>query len=206
MTTLILARHGHVDWIAPERFRGRAELPLSKLGALQAAALAARVAQSWAPDAIYTSPLSRCVRTGAAIAQTTGVPAKILDDLSDIDYGQWQGLTHEEVAARWPDLARAWFATPDLAVIPDGETLADVLVRAMRVLHRLLRDHGSQTVVLVGHDSINRVILLQCLGLPLARYWRIKQEPCCVNEIAIEAGDFTLHRLNETHHTLGLRA
>ncbi|MDQ1092264.1 broad specificity phosphatase PhoE [Xanthomonas sacchari] len=205
MTTLILARHGHVDWIAPERFRGRAELPLSQLGELQAAALAARVAQSWAPDAIYTSPLSRCVRTGDAIAQATGVPAKVLDDLSDIDYGQWQGLTHDEVAARWPDLARTWFAMPDLALIPEGETLADVLVRAMKVLHRVLQDHSGQTVVLVGHDSINRVLLLQCLGLPLAHYWRIKQEPCCVNEIVIEESTFTLHRLNETHHTLGLR-
>ncbi|AJC47399.1 histidine phosphatase family protein [Xanthomonas sacchari] len=205
MTTLILARHGHVDWIAPERFRGRAELPLSKLGELQAAALATRVAQSWAPNAIYTSPLSRCVRTGAAIAHATGVPAQILDDLSDIDYGQWQGLTHEEVAAGWPDIARTWFAMPDLAAIPGGETLADVLVRATRVLRKVLHQHSGQTVVLVGHDSINRVLLLQCLGLPLARYWRIKQEPCCVNEIAIEAGDVTLHRLNETHHTLGLR-
>ncbi|KAB7774359.1 histidine phosphatase family protein [Xanthomonas sp. LMG 12462] len=206
MTTLILTRHGHVDWIAPERFRGRAELPLSQLGELQAAALATRVAQSWTPHAIYTSPLSRCVRTGAAIAQATGVPTRTLDDLSDIHYGQWQGLTHEEVAARWPDIARTWFAMPDLAVIPGGETLADVLVRAMRVLQNILHHHSGQTVVLVGHDSINRVLLLQCLGLPLRRYWRIKQEPCCVNQIVIEENDFTLYRLNETHHTLGLRA
>ncbi|MFT3721783.1 histidine phosphatase family protein [Pseudorhodoferax sp.] len=206
MTRIILARHGHVDWIAPERFRGRAELPLSRLGERQAEALARRIAQSWKPDAVHTSPLSRCVRTGEAIARATGAPARVLDDLADIHYGQWQGLAHDEVRARWPGELQAWFATPDLAAIPGGETLAEVLVRSSRVLQAVLRRHRGQTVVLVGHDSINRVLLLQCLGLPLARYWRIRQEPCCVNEIVAEGGEFTLHRINETHHTLGLDA
>ncbi|PXV59685.1 probable phosphoglycerate mutase [Dyella jiangningensis] len=204
MTRIILARHGHVDWIAPERFRGRAELPLSKLGELQAEALAGRIAQSWKPTAIYTSPLSRCIRTGEAIARTTGAPSQVLEDLADTHYGQWQGLTHEEVRSRWPAESRTWFAAPHLAVIPDGETLADVLVRALKALQVVLHRHSGQTVVLVGHDSINRVLLLQCLGLSLTRYWRIKQEPCCVNEIAIDGDDFTIHRINETHHTLGL--
>ncbi len=180
-----------VDWIAPERFRGRAELPLSELGQRQAEALGSRVAQGWKPDAIYTSPLSRCVHTGEAIGRATGVQPGPLDDLADTDYGLWQGLTHEEVRARWPEELRTWFEAPDLARIPNGETLADVLVRAMNVLHIVLRQHRGQTVVLVGHDSINRVLLLHSLGLPLSRYWRLKQEPCCLNEIAVEAQLFT---------------
>ena len=206
MTKIILARHGHVDWIAPERFRGRAELPLSPLGERQAEALGRRVAESWRPDAIYTSPLSRCVHTGEAIARTADTRGEVLDALADTDYGQWQGLTHDEVRARWPEELRNWFEAPDLALIPDGETLAAVLVRAIGVLQRVLRQHRGQTVVLVGHDSINRVLLLHCLGLPLARYWRIRQEPCCVNEIDVDGREFTIHRLNETHHTSGLSA
>ncbi|MBS0317857.1 MAG: histidine phosphatase family protein [Proteobacteria bacterium] len=207
MTRIILARHGHVDWIAPERFRGRAELPLSRPGERQAEALGRRIAQSWKPDAIYTSPLSRCVHTGEAIARATGTHAGgVLGNLADTHYGQWQGLTHEEVHSRWPDELRTWFTAPELAQIPGGETLADVLVRALKVLRLVLREHGGQTVVLVGHDSINRVLLLHCLGLPLARYWRITQEPCCVNEIEIDGNAFTIHRVNETHHTLALSA
>ncbi|MFT3799738.1 MAG: histidine phosphatase family protein [Burkholderiaceae bacterium] len=205
-TRIILARHGHVDWIAPERFRGRAELALSPLGERQAKALGRRIAQSWKPDLIHTSPLSRCMHTGGAIAEAAGARTEVLEALADIDYGEWQGLTHEEVRSRWPDEARAWFDAPDLAVIPGGETLADVLVRALKVLQLVLRHHAGRTVVLVGHDSINRVLLLQCLGLPLSRYWRIKQEPCCVNEITVDGDAFTIHRINETHHTLGLSA
>lgn len=204
MTKIILARHGHVDWISPERFRGRAEVPLSDLGLRQARALGARVAKSWRPDALYTSPLSRCVRTGAEIASATGASAGILDALADTDYGEWQGLTHEEVRARWPEQHRLWLQAPDLAAIPGGETLAGVLARGIGVLQYVMQAHAGQTVVLVGHDSINRILLLQALGLPLSRYWRIKQQPCCVNEIDIDGETFTLHRLNETLHTEGI--
>lgn len=205
MTRIILTRHGHVDWIAPERFRGRAELPLSPLGEKQAAALGQRIAQSWKPDFIYTSPLSRCVRTGEAVAKATiGISQVLQDFLADIDYGQWQGLTHDEVRAKWPEEARLWFNAPDMAAIPGGELLADVLVRAIRVLQFLSRQHQDQTIVLVGHDSFNRVLLLHALGLPLSHYWRIKQEPCCVNELELRHEAFTVHCLNESHHTLGL--
>lgn len=204
MLKIILTRHGHVDWLAPERFRGRAELPLSPLGERQAEALGRRVAASWKPDAIYTSPLSRCVRTGDAIARATGTRTDVLSNLADTDYGRWQGLTHDEVRARWPEELRIWFDAPDLALIPGGETLAGVLARAVDVLQFVLRNHRDQTVVLVGHDSINRILLLHSLGLPLSRYWRIKQEPCCVNEIDVSGETFTIHCVNESHHTLGL--
>lgn len=203
MTTIILTRHGHVDWIAPERFRGRAELPLSELGKRQAEALASRVAEGWKPDAIYTSPLSRCVHMGEAIGRATGLQPRPLDALADTDYGLWQGRTHEEVRASWPDELRLWLEAPDLAVIPAGETLAAVLVRAINVLQVVLHKHQGQTIVLVGHDSINRILLLHALGMPLSRYWRIKQAPCCLNEIEIQDTVFTVHRVNENHHAAG---
>ncbi|EPK5022148.1 histidine phosphatase family protein [Pseudomonas sp. AAC] len=204
MTRIVLTRHGHVDWIAPERFRGRAELPLSDLGKRQALAVARRIAETWQPDAIYTSPLSRCVDTGAAIARATGAPVQALEGLADTDYGQWQGLTHEEVRQRWPEEHRTWLEAPDLAAIPDGESLADVLARGTKVLREVLHRHAGKTLVLVGHDSINRVLLLQALGLPLSRYWRLKQEPCCLNEIVVEDTVCTLHRLNESGHLAGV--
>ncbi|CUJ03251.1 Phosphoglyceromutase [Achromobacter xylosoxidans] len=202
MTQIILTRHGHVDWIAPERFRGRAELSLSELGKRQATALGARIARSWKPCAIYASPLLRCVHTAQAIAQTTGASVQTLSDLLDTDYGQWQGRTHQEVEAHWPQEFKSWFENPDLTAFPDGETLAAVLVRSTSVLRKMLAEHPDDVVVLVGHDSINRVILLHALGLPLSHYWRIKQDPCCVNEIRIESGKSTLNRINETFHLI----
>ena len=92
MTKLILVRHGHVEGISPERFRGRAELPLTDTGRREAEATAARIAANWRPAAVYTSPLGRCVETGAAIGKAVGLTPSVVLRLNDIDYGDWQGF------------------------------------------------------------------------------------------------------------------
>ena len=69
MTKIILTRHGHVEGISPERFRGRTDVPLTEIGTAQAEALAARISAEWRPRAVYTSPMTRCVATGARIAK-----------------------------------------------------------------------------------------------------------------------------------------
>jgi phosphoserine phosphatase len=200
MTRIILVRHGHVDWIAPERFRGRAELALSELGRRQAQAAARYIAATSQPDAVYTSPLGRCRDTAAAIAARFRLEPQPMDGLLDIDYGQWQGLTRDEAHARWPDETETWFRAPHLATIPGGETLAALLSRATGALRDTLRRHRDGTVVLVGHDSVNRILLLFALELPLSRYWHLRQEPCAVNEIFFEDGSFVIRSINETQH------
>ena len=104
MTRIILVRHGHVEGISPERFRGRADLMLTPEGHRQAEATARRIHATWKPAAIYTSPLSRCRATGEAISSLLGLSPNPLDGLIDIDYGQWQGLTPDEVRSRWPEM------------------------------------------------------------------------------------------------------
>jgi phosphoserine phosphatase len=200
MTKIILVRHGHVEGISPERFRGRADLMLTPQGCLQAEAAARRIHAAWTPAAVYTSPLSRCRATGRAIGESLGLTPAPLEDLIDIDYGQWQGLTPDEVGSRWPELLDTWYRAPDWAAIPSGETLQDLLARTVSALRGVIREHAGDTVVLVGHDSVNRVILLHALDLPLSRYWRLGQEPCAMNEIDFTRDGFIVHSLNETCH------
>jgi broad specificity phosphatase PhoE len=204
MTKIILTRHGHVDWIAPERFRGRADLRLTDLGLAQARATSLCIKSSWAVAAIYTSPMSRCVRTAEIIAQPFGLEPQAMEALNDIDYGEWQGLTPDAVRARWPQEFELWYRRPDLARIPGGELLSDVLSRAARALRVVLDRHPEDTVVLVGHDSINRVILLHALELPLSRYWRLGQLPCAINEIDAAADGFYVRAMNQAWHLHGL--
>ena len=204
MVRIILARHGHVDWLAPERFRGRAELPLSDLGRRQAQAVARYIAATWKPDAVYTSPLGRCRETGAEIAAPFRLELRPVDGLADIDYGEWQGLTRDEAQERWPDETELWFRTPHLAAIPGGETLAALLSRTSAALRDILWRHPDQTVVLVGHDSVNRVLLLFALEVPLSRYWHLRQEPCAVNELFFDNDAFIIGSINQTQHLSGL--
>lgn len=204
MTTLILMRHGHVDGISPERFRGRAELPLSPLGQKQAQALAERVVRRGRPAALYTSPMGRCVQTAAPIAAAVGSVQQPLEGLQDIDYGQWQGRSHEEIAREARDLYRLWYEYPHLMRFPGGESLQDLVARTADGLREMLALHPEGEVFLVGHDSVNRALLLQLLDQPLSAYWRLAQSPCCINEIEISESGIQILRINDTAHLEGI--
>ncbi|MEM7022968.1 MAG: histidine phosphatase family protein [Pseudomonadota bacterium] len=199
-TTILLTRHGHVEGIEPPRFRGRADLRLTETGISQAKAVARRIDQAWRPHAIYASPLGRTLRTAEIIAEVRDVPVQPLDALIDIDYGAWQGLPVEEVKERWPEEAERWFHRPNLAQPPGGESLQEVLVRVTQALRLLANRHAGKTVVLVGHDSVNRVLLSHALDLPLTRYWQIRQAPCAISRIEASIDGFSVHSINETGH------
>jgi probable phosphoglycerate mutase len=199
-TRVVLVRHGQTAWNRVERFRGRAEVPLDELGLAQARATAKQVARQWTPSAVYTSPLDRARKTAEAIAIPLGLPVQPDDGLLDIDYGEWQGLTTEEVRVRWPEALTAWFAAPHTARVPAGETLKAVRSRAVRSLGRIASDHEGQTVCVVAHHVVNRLILLEVLGLGNERFWHIRQDTCAINVFEAQAGDFTLVSLNDTCH------
>jgi phosphoserine phosphatase len=200
MTKILLTRHGHVDGIKPERFRGREPLDLTALGRGQAAAVAQRIATGFRPSAIYTSPMGRCIETATAIAKATGIAAKTCDDLNDIDYGAWTFKAFDDAEKQDPALFLAWFATPHLVRFPNGESLQDLSARVANALRMVLARHPDETVVLVGHDSGNRALLLELLDLPLSAYWRLAQNPCCLNEIDVAGGKVRIQRLNEMTH------
>ena len=200
MTKILLTRHGDVEGIKPKRFRGREPLVLTARGRAQAAALAQRIAGVWQPSHIYTSPLGRCIETATAVAKACGIAAKSCDALTDIDYGGWQFKTFAEAKALDPALFASWFATPQAVRFPNGESLQDVAARAADAMRAVLARHAEETIVLVGHDSVNRVLLLGFLGLPLSAYWRIAQNPCCINEIDIGGGNVCIRGINATQH------
>lgn len=200
MTEILLIRHGDVPWLEPRRFRGRAELKLTDAGIAQAEATARRIGASWQPQAIYASPLGRTLRTAQIIAEPLRLPVQPLELLIDIDYGQWQGLALDEARDRWPAELGLWLRRPDLVQIPGGETLQAVLVRAAQALRLVVGRHPQETVALVGHDSVNRVILLHALELPLARYWQLGQDPCAINRIDASPEGFVVQGMNDTAH------
>lgn len=205
VTRIILVRHGQTEWNRVERFRGRADVPLNETGLAQAEATAKRVAQAWRPVAVYSSPLSRAIKTASAIAGQCGIAVQIHDGLADIDYGEWQGLTPDEAKERWPEAHHEWYNLPHTARIPGGETLDDLRARAMAAVAELAARHVGQIIVLVSHTVVNRVILLGVLALGNERFWRLRQDTCAINVFEAEAGEYTLVSLNDTchlHHTL----
>ncbi|PZR93119.1 MAG: hypothetical protein DLM68_01420 [Hyphomicrobiales bacterium] len=91
---------------------------LTELGQAQAKAVAARIANTWNPVKVYTSAMGRCLATGQEIARACRVASEPIEALDDLDYGQWQWRTFDEVRATWPELFAAWHATPHLCSEP----------------------------------------------------------------------------------------
>jgi phosphoserine phosphatase len=199
-TTVILVRHGQTEWNRVERFRGRADVPLNQTGLDQAAATGRRIANGWKPAAFYSSPLSRAIRTAEAAARHFDLPVIVYEGLADIDYGQWQGLTPEQARQKWPEDVAAWYDAPQEARIPGGESLEQLRKRAMLAVAELVSQHPGETIVLVGHTVINRIILLGLLGLGNERFWHIRQDTCAINVFEANQGDYVLVSLNDTCH------
>lgn len=199
-TCLILIRHGQTEWNRIERFRGQADVPLNETGIAQAAATGLRVAARWTPTAVYTSPLSRAVKTAEAIAKLFDLPVQAHPGLIDIDYGEWQGLTPDEARQHWPEQVDNWYHHPERAIIPGGETLTGLRTRLMLAVKELAARHAGETIVLVGHTVINRIILLGVLGLGNERFWHLKQDTCAINVFEVDQDDFIIHSLNDTCH------
>jgi len=204
MVQIVLVRHGQTEWNRVERFRGRADVPLNAAGLAQAEAAGRRIAAAWQPAAVYASPLSRAVRTAEAIARPLNLLVLVAPGLVDIDYGQWQGLTPDEARQRWPEMVHAWYEAPHRARIPGGETLAALQTRAMAAVRELAAGHEGQTIVLVSHTVVNRVILLGVLGAGLERFWGLGQDTAALNVLEVAGERLTLVTMNDTCHLASL--
>jgi broad specificity phosphatase PhoE len=205
MTCILLIRHGRTAWNKEERFRGREDLPLDEVGWAQAKALAHRLAvEHPSLTAIYASPLRRARETAAPLAEALGLTVQTEPGLLDIDYGEWQGLTPAEAAERYPTLYQTWQIAPDRVHFPGGETLGQVQARARSALDATAVRHPDETIVLVSHLVVCRLILCSVLGLPLARWTLLRQATGCLNVLETAGNGYEVVALNDACHLRGL--
>lgn len=203
MATVILVRHGETDWNRDKIFRGRADIPLGEQGKKQAERVAEALKECRLA-ALYSSPLSRSMQTAEAIARHQACPVTELEEISDIDYGDWQGKPLKEVLAEYPDLCALWESAPDKARIPRGESLRGVQDRALPKVLQIAADH-SGPIAVVSHRVVLKVVILGLLGLGVERFWSLKLDTCGVTIFDITQERKTLVRFNDVGHLAGLR-
>ncbi len=202
MTRLILVRHGRTEWNRVERFRGRTDLELDATGVRQAESTAKRLS-SWPITTIYSSPLRRAIATANAVAQQCNLRVQILDEVIDIDYGDWHGLSPEEAATKDPRLFSMWLESPHLVRFPRGESLDDVRGRCSLAVNRLLRKHAEETFVIVSHKVVCQIIILELLGLENSFFWQMAQDVCAINVFEVRNNMTSVVLLNDTCHLRG---
>jgi ribonuclease H / adenosylcobalamin/alpha-ribazole phosphatase len=199
-TTTVLLRHGETPLSGGQRFAGRGDIPLTATGREQAAAAAARLAACGGLDLIVTSPLARARQTAGAVAAATGLPLVVQDGWAEVDFGEWEGLSHAEAERDWPEQMAAWLSDPGAAP-PGGESLAAASGRVLAALESLLAGHQGATVLIVSHVTPMKILLTHALLAPPAALRRMYLGVACLCEISWYAGGVGLVRtLNDTAH------
>jgi len=196
---LFAIRHGDTDSARERRFTGGRDVPLSARGRRQCEALG-QALQAVFLDAVYASPLARARTSAEAIAEPHKLSVRVAPPFREMSFGEWEGLTRAEVAVRYPDAFEAWRGTPHLAVPPGGESLPAVATRVATALAALLEEHAGQTVALVSHAVVLRLIVLAALGLGPDRLWSVDASPAGITEIEYQDGWVTVHRMNTLAH------
>ncbi len=187
MTTILLVRHGETDWNRDNRFQGHADPPLNDRGRDQARELAARLADRGV-DAVFTSPLRRARETAEIIGGALALHVAAHEGLREVDVGEWQGLTRDEIAkrypeafARWLDYGHGW---------ERGETYEEMAERALWAVHEISSAFPRGRVVVVTHGGPVRALFANAEGITHAEARRRTSviANCGVASFAVEDG------------------
>ena len=169
MTELVLVRHGETEWHADNRYAGRSDVALTPRGHEQAAALA-RWAAGADLDAVLTSTASRARETAAPAAEAAGLLVGVDHRLVEVDFGDGDGRTRDEMREAFPDALDAFLRRPASSPFPHGESGTDAVARAAPALAEAAAAHPEGRVLVVAHQTLLRLLLCSMLGLPLDHY------------------------------------
>jgi alpha-ribazole phosphatase len=197
---LILIRHGDLGHRWCGRYVGRTDPPLSVEGRRQAAALAGPVFRLNGAR-FLASPLRR-TRETAEIALGANRGFEIDDNLREIDFGRWEGMSFAQIAAADPAAVDRWAALGEDFAFPEGEEIANFRERIRAAAEQIIAD-PAEAVVLFAHGGIIRFLICRFLGFPDRHHLLFDIGPASLSEIRIEGGGGVLTRLNDRHHLEG---
>lgn len=202
---LFLIRHGETEWNKEGRFQGQRDTALSEKGRAQARKAAAALA-SHKFEGIVSSPLLRALDTAREICAGggQGINIEIIDGLTEINHGDWEGLLASEVREGWGDLLARWHRAPETVTMPGagGECLEDVRARAIAEVEKIAARYSGD-VAAASHDAVIKALLCHYLGAPLSSFWRFQIANCSLTIIELSKGKLPRVSLMGDAHYLG---
>jgi broad specificity phosphatase PhoE/ribonuclease HI len=198
-TVTHLLRHGQTEHTPERRFSGRNDLPLSRTGRAEAEATAVR-AKELGIEVVVASPLRRTRETAEIVAAALGLPVQFDDDLVELDFGDLEGLTFDEAAAKHPLAARR-FGSDVTVRAPGGESVADVSARVSRARRRVLSEHAGRTVLVVSHVTPIKLLLAAGMGVGDEVVHRVFLEAASLSTVTWSSdGRSSVRLVNDTAH------
>lgn len=204
---IVLVRHGATDWNLQGRCQGSSDRDLSEAGIRQAGQIA-DVLGNEEFSAIYSSHLRRARQTAELISRPHNLPVLIEEDLRELDHGELEGLTFNEIKTRYADFLIRWRSEPAEIRVPGGERLADVAERAWSSLSAMAQRHAhAERILVVSHNFPILGIVCRVTGTHLNDYRTFHLDPCGVTRLARDAAKgWTVTQVNGKEYPISVAA
>jgi len=195
VTLLLLIRHGTNDWVHGRLAGWTPGVHLNEKGRLQAARLSERLGDL--PIAvIYSSPLERCVETATAVAQPRGLALRLVEQVGEVRYGEWQGAELKDLYKHelWPGVQYY----PSGTRFPNGESLGEAQMRIVQAIDGLRAQHPTQIIAMFSHADMIKLAVAYYIGMHIDLFQRLTINPCSLTALAFERMGPRLIAFNDT--------
>ncbi|WP_318014124.1 histidine phosphatase family protein [Paucibacter sp. TC2R-5] len=205
-TQILAIRHGETEWNRVKRIQGHTDIALSEIGLAQARLLGLAL-QEQPIAAIYTSDLQRARQTAKAVADRAShasLHLRLDAHLRERNFGVFEGLTWEEIAARWPEQSERWRKRDAEFGAQGGETLGEFYRRSIAALTGIALQHPGQTIVVLTHGGVLDCLYRAATGLDLQapRSWVLGN--AAINRLLFTPAGFSLIGWNDASHLVDL--
>ena len=187
---LFFIRHGQTDWNLQGKIQGSYDSELNDTGIKQAIELSEVLLKlNYKFSRIYTSPQKRALKTAKILSEYSNIEYIPIDDLKEINMGEWEGLSWKEVEENYPVEYREWYLNRRYTKTPNGESYDDMLKRVLIAINQII-DENSDNVVVISHSAI--IMGLQCYvtNTPFNDMLKFKTKNATITEI--DSSLFTL--------------
>ncbi|MGY5216051.1 histidine phosphatase family protein [Clostridium butyricum] len=199
-TTIMLIRHGETEWNILGKFQGSTDIPLSNEGIRQAFMLKERLKSDF--DYIFSSPLKRAYETAKILCGESGKHVSIAEEIREINFGEWEGLTVKGIAEKYPDIFNEWRNDKREGKFCGGDmSTLNASIRAKNCIMEIANKHKGKKIVIVAHGGIIKAGLIGIFEWDMSMYHKIALGNTCVNTITFN-DDMkpALLGLNDTNH------
>ncbi len=196
---LILVRHGETKWNHENRVVGHTGMALNSNGRKQAGLLA-QALKDEEVSCIYSSPLKRARETATAIARAQGLHVVTVDALKEVDAGELEGLTFDEVVERYGDFLQEWIKDTPSFNIPGGESITELRERTWPAVQRIVNEHPDEVVIAVSHSLAILSIISRALGMNISDFRRLRLSVASISVLDFGEHVTSLVLFNDTCH------
>jgi len=184
LITIDLLRHGELE--GGVKYRGQIDDPLTRAGR-------ADMNRVWQQleghvDLIISSPMSRCLQPATEWAKSSGVECLADPRIAEMHYGEWEGLTSDEIKARYPGVLEQWRADPESVVVPGGESIHQLKKRIAEFWTDICEKHDRRDLLVVAHSGSIRMLIAHALSAPIVSTRHMQMPYSCWSRVSSHNG------------------